>query len=55
MKTSTIQLIKSALRDLQDVMDYVASESGDCNILNWLEPIERNLIEAIKRYREEDR
>lgn len=52
MTTPTnLELIEAALVDLQDVMDYVASESGDCNILNWLDPVEEKLITVINRYK----
>ena len=51
MTTPTnIELLQAALVDLQDVMDYVASESGDCNILNWLKPVEDKLETVINRY-----
>lgn len=51
MRTPTnIELLEAALVDLQDVMDYVASESGDCNILNWLKPVEEKLETVINRY-----
>jgi hypothetical protein len=51
MTTPTnIELLNAALIDLQDVMDYVASESGDCNILNWLKPVEEKLETVINRY-----
>lgn len=51
MTTPTnIELLKAALVGLQDVMDYVASESGDCNILNWLGPVEERLVTVINRY-----
>lgn len=36
-------LIEEAIDELTDVMDYVASESGDCNILRWLQPVEEKL------------
>ena len=53
MKIPTnIELLEAALIDLQDVMEYVASESGDCNILNWLEPVEEKLETVINRYKE---
>lgn len=53
MTTPTnIELVKEALEELQDVMDYVASESGDCNILNWLGPVEEKLVTVINRYKE---
>ncbi len=52
MTTPTnLELIEAALVDLQDVMDYVASESGDCNILNWLSPVEEKLMTVINRYK----
>ena len=47
---TNIELLEAALVDLQDVMDYVASESGDCNILNWLTPVEEKLKIVINRY-----
>lgn len=47
---TNIELLEAALIDLQDVMEYVASESGDCNILNWLGPIEDKLKIIINRY-----
>ena len=47
---TNIELLEAALADLQDVMDYVASESGDCNILNWLKPVEDKLETVINRY-----
>lgn len=47
---TNIELLEAALADLQDVMDYVASESGDCNILNWLKPVENKLETVINRY-----
>lgn len=51
MKTPTnIELLEAALVDLRDVMDYVASESGDCNILNWLKPVEEKLETVVGRY-----
>ena len=51
MRTPTnIELLEAALVDLQDVMDYVASESDDCNILNWLKPVEKKLETVINRY-----
>jgi hypothetical protein len=54
MTTPTnLELIKAALADLQDVMEYVASESGDCNILNWLRPVEEKLETVINRYKTE--
>lgn len=54
MKTPTnIELVNEAFLELQDVMmDYVASESGDCNILNWLGPVEEKLETVINRYKE---
>ena len=45
----TKDLIEAALIDLRDVMDYVASESGDCNILRWLRPVEEKLELVQKR------
>ena len=52
MTTPTnIELLEAALIDLQDVMDYVASESGDCNILNWLGPVEEKLVTVINSYK----
>ena len=54
MTTPTnIELLEAALIELQDVMEYVASESGDCNILNWLEPVEEKLETIINRYKGE--
>lgn len=51
MRTPTnIELLEAALVDLRDVMDYVASESGDCNILNWLNPVEEKLETILSRY-----
>lgn len=51
MRTPTnLELLRSALADLTDVMDYVASESGDCNILNWLKPVEENITTVLNRY-----
>ena len=47
---TNIELLEAALVDLQNVMDYVASESGDCNILNWLKPVEDKLETVINRY-----
>lgn len=53
MTTPTnMELIEAALIDLRDVMDYVASESGDCNILNWLRPVEEKLETVLNRYRD---
>ena len=49
MITPTKDLIDAALIDLIDVMDYVASESGDCNILRWLQPVEEKLELVQKR------
>ena len=49
MITPTKDLIEAALIDLRDVMDYVASESGDCNILRWLQPVEEKLELVQKR------
>lgn len=49
---TNLELLKAALVDLQEVMEYVASESGDCNILNWLDPVEEKLITVINRYKE---
>lgn len=49
---TNIELLEAALVDLQDVMDYIASESGDCNILNWLGPVEEKLATVINRYKE---
>lgn len=55
MSTPTnLELIAAALVDLQDVMDYVASESGDCNILRWLGPVEEKLKTVINRYNKEN-
>lgn len=52
MTTPTnLELVEAALVDLQEVMDYVASESGDCNILNWLGPVEEKLVTVINRYK----
>ena len=54
MPTPTnMELIEAALIDLRDVMDYVASESGDCNILNWLGPVEEKLETVLNRYKED--
>ncbi len=51
MTTPTnLELIEAALVDLRDVMDYVASESGDCNILRWLQPVEEKLEVVLNRY-----
>jgi hypothetical protein len=55
MTTPTnIELISAALIDLRDVMDYVAAESGDCDILNWLKPVEEKIETVINRYAGED-
>ena len=50
MITPTKDLIEAALFDLRDVMDYVASESGDDNINRWLSDIERKLEIVQKRF-----
>ena len=47
---TNIELLEAALVDLREVMDYVASESGDYNILNWLKPVEDKLETIINRY-----
>ena len=47
---TNIELLEAALIDLREVMDYVASESGDYNILNWLKPVEEKLETVINRY-----
>ena len=47
---TNIELLEAALIDLREVMDYVASESGDYNILNWLTPVEEKLETVINRY-----
>ena len=47
---TNIELLEAALADLQEVMDYVAAESGDSNILNWLRPVEYKLETVINRY-----
>jgi hypothetical protein len=49
MITPTKDLIDAALIDLRAVMDYVASESGDCNILRWLRPVGEKLELVQKR------
>ena len=55
MSTPTnLELIADALAELQDVMDYVASESGDCNILRWLAPVEDKLETILNRYNKEN-
>ena len=54
MRTPTnIELLEAALEELQDVMDYVASESGDCNILNWLGPVEEKLKLVLDKLQED--
>lgn len=50
MITPTKDLIEAVLFDLRDVMDYVASESGDDNINRWLSDIERKLEIVQKRF-----
>lgn len=50
---TNLELLVAALVDLQEVMDYVASESGDCNILRWLNPVEEKLKTVINRYNKE--
>ena len=50
---SNEELVEEALEELQDVMDYVASESGDCNILNWLGPVEEKLKLVLDKLQED--
>ena len=34
----TVEILKEALDELTDTIDYVCSESGDTNISKWLHP-----------------
>jgi hypothetical protein len=53
MKTPTnIELVNEAFLELQDVMDYIASEQGECYALKQLESVERTLATVILRYKE---
>ena len=56
MKMPTnIELVNEAFLELQDVMDYIASEQGECYTLKQLESVEKKLATVILRYREGSR
>ena len=56
MKMPTnIELVNEAFLELQDVMDYIASEQGECYTLKQLESVEKKLATVLLRYREGSR
>lgn len=40
----TTEILKEALDELTDTIDYVCSESGDTNISKWLQEVEGKLL-----------
>ena len=45
----TTEILKEALDELTDTIDYVCSESGDLNISNWLQEVEGKLVVVYNR------
>ena len=45
----TAEILKEALDDLTDTIDYVLSESGDTNISKWLQEVEGKLLIVYNR------
>ena len=44
MIKSTVELLKEAREDLEETLDYIASEYGcETNIYQWLQPVEDKL------------
>ena len=45
----TTEILKEALDELTDTIDYVCSESGDTNISKWLQEVEGKLLIVYSR------
>lgn len=45
----TAQLLEEAKEDLQEIIDYVASESADVSLLLWLQELELKLGTIYRR------
>lgn len=45
----TAEILKEALDELTDTIDYVCSESGDTNISKWLQEVEGKLVVVYNR------
>lgn len=45
----TTEILREAIGDLSDTIDYVVSESGDTNISQWLKEVEVKLAVVYRR------
>lgn len=45
----TTEILREAIGDLSDTIDYVVSESGDTNISRWLKEVEVKLAVVYRR------
>jgi hypothetical protein len=45
----TTEILREAIGDLSDTIDYVVSESGDTNISQWLKEVEVKLAIVYRR------
>ena len=52
MIQTTEEILKGAMTDLDDTIEYVLSESGDPNIPNWLQEIQVKLAVVYGRLTE---
>jgi len=49
MITPTTELLKEAIEDADELIEYVLSSSGDPNLPMWLEDLKRKIHTAYRR------
>ena len=49
MIKSTVEILKEAIEDTDELIEYVLSESGDPNLPKWLEELKRKIHTAYRR------
>ena len=49
MITPTTEILKEAIEDTDELIEYVLSESGDPNLPKWLEDLKRKIHTVYRR------
>lgn len=49
MITPTVEILKEAIEDTDELIEYVLSSSGDPNLPEWLEDLKRKIYTAYYR------
>lgn len=50
MTTPTAEILKEAIEDADELIEYVLSSSGDPNLPEWLEDLKKKIVTAYLRF-----